>query len=172
MGLGASVTERVAFTWPGRIRGVVLVSPETFDKEGEGSSQREKMMMDKCAEVAITYGLEEAWKPFMTELSPVIVTMVREAFPRTDPGSFAAAMAIVHSKRLENSTQLSNIQAPALVIPGDDARHMPDIGKQYKELISDCTIGDPVNWSEFQTTNHLASATVRQMLCFIEKLEL
>ncbi len=34
MGLGASIVERVSFTYPDRIVGVVLISPETLDKEG------------------------------------------------------------------------------------------------------------------------------------------
>lgn len=170
MGLGSSIAESVAFSYADRIRGVILISPESFDKAGEGSSQKEIELMDKCGEVAKKKGLAAAWKPFMADLSPVINSMVREAFPRTNPESFSAAMAIVHSKRLANVQQLSGIVAPTLIIPGNDVRHAPDIGEKYQALIPDCILGNSLNWDDVLTVDQLAAEVVPQMLEFLQDL--
>jgi pimeloyl-ACP methyl ester carboxylesterase len=170
MGLGASITERVAFTYPDRIIGVVLISPETLDKDGEGSSPQEKEMFDDCAATAKNQGLEKAWEPFLPQLAPVINLMVKDAMPRTSPESFSAAMAIVHSKRLESHQQLTEITAPTLVIPGNDARHDAGLGHEYLELIPNCQIGKAVDWAAIFTTVELAQMVIPQVLRFIRGL--
>jgi 3-oxoadipate enol-lactonase len=171
MGLGSSIAERVAYSYPDRVRGVILISPETLDQEGEGSSPKEIELMDRAAVVARTKGLAAAWEPFMDDLAPVINAMVREAFPRTHPESFSAAMAIVHSKRLDSVQQLAGIVAPTLVIPGSDARHSPQISKQYQAVIPHCTVGSPLNWDDIRTADELAANVVPQMLRFLQALE-
>lgn len=168
MGLGASIAERVAFSYPERVKGLILVSPETLDKEGEGSSEKEKAMMDTCAKIALEEGLADAWKPFMADLSPVIKSMVREAFPRTDPRSFSAAMAIVHSQRLTSVQQLREIQAPTLLIPGNDLRHTPNIGKEYRRYIPKCFLGHPIDWETASSVDELAAMVAPQMGQFIK----
>lgn len=170
MGMGSSIAERVAFSNPERVQATILISPETFDKEGEGSSKREIELMDKCAEMAINSGLEAAWKPFMTNLSPVIRAMVREAFPRTDPRSFSAAMAIVHSQRLSSLKQLSGIISPTLIIPGNDPRHTTDTGQQYLKLIPNATLGAGIDWQHIHTVDELAADVVPQMKGFLKTL--
>lgn len=170
MGLGASIAERVSYTYQDRVLGVILISPETFDKEGEGSSDQEIEMMDRCAEVAITKDLERAWQPFMKDLAPVITKAVRESFLRTNPKSFAAAMAIVHSKRLDSIKQLSRINAPLLVIPGNDKRHNSNSSNIYLGLVSNCQLGEPFDWNEMRTMDQLASALVPQIMRFSQKV--
>src|SRR3546814_10442337 len=90
--------------------------------------------------------LAEAWKPFIPNLAPVINSMVKEAIPRTNPQSFAAAMAIVHSRRLDSIKQLSEILAPTIVVPGNDVRHNSNLANKYSALISNCTISSPIEW--------------------------
>lgn len=167
MGLGASIAERVAYTYPDMVKGVILISPETFDKEGEGSSLQEIEMMEKCAKVSLTEGLEIAWEPFMKDLSPAITSAVRESFDRTDVRSFAAAMAIVHSKRLESFKQLSEISAPVLIIPGTDKRHNANTSNIYLEHVSQCKLGKSFDWNEIQTIEQLAVVTVPQINEFL-----
>lgn len=170
MGLGASIAERVSYTYKDSILGVILISPETFDKDGEGSSDQEKEMMDKCAEVAINKDLEKAWQPFMKDLAPVISNTVRDAFMRTDPKSFAAAMAIVHSKRLDSISQLAEIKAPLLVIPGNDKRHNSNNSETYLELVTNCELGKPFDWNEIKTIDQLASEIAPQIIHFTQKI--
>lgn len=170
MGLGASIAERVGFSFPDRIKGVILLSPETLDEDGEGSSEKEIEMMTRCAEKAIKEGLEQAWKPFMKDLAPVIIKMVKEAFPRTDPKSFAAAMHIVNSQRLESSKQLSEIKAPTLVIPGGDSRHSSEIGNVYMRLIPNCTLGEAFDWNNIQAMDQLTEKVTPQISMFARKL--
>lgn len=170
MGLGASIAERVSYTYQDRVMGVILISPETFDKEGEGSSDQEIEMMDRCAEVAITKDLESAWQPFMKDLAPVITKAVRESFLRTNPKSFAAAMAIVHSKRLDSIKQLSGISAPLLVFPGNDKRHNSNSSNIYMELVANCQLGEQFDWNEISTLGQLASTLAPQIIRFTQKV--
>jgi 3-oxoadipate enol-lactonase len=169
MGLGASIAERIAISYANRIEALILISPETLDEDGEGSSTQEIAMMERCSQVAISEGLEEAWKPFMPHLTPVINSMVKEAMPRMNAHSFSAAMAIVYSKRLESSNQLLNISAPTLVIPGNDTRHASDIGKTYHSLISKCFIGHEVNWNDIQTVDQFAAYVAPQIRSFLNE---
>lgn len=170
MGLGASISERFAITYPERMSALILVSPETLDKDGEGSSLEEIELMDKCAQVARMEGLAEAWQPFFSNLAPVINSMVKEAIPRTNPDSFAAAMAIVHSRRLNSSKQLSGILAPTLVIPGNDMRHNPNLANEYSTLISNCYVGKPIEWDQILTVDQFSARVVPQILSFLKAL--
>lgn len=170
MGLGASVAERVAYTYPEKVLGLILISPETFDEEDKGSSDKEIEMMDKCAEDARKKSLETAWQPFMQDLAPVIRSAVRDSFPRTDPQSFAAAMAIVHSKRLDSIMELSKIHAPLLVIPGSDIRHTTDSGNIYMELVPKCQLGQAFDWNKVHTMDQLAAEIAPQMINFTQQL--
>lgn len=170
MGLGASIAERVSYTYQDSVMGGILISPETFDKEGEGSSDQEKEMMDNCAEIAVNKGLESAWQPFMKDLAPVITKAVRESFLRTNPKSFAAAMAIVHSKRLDSIKQLSDITAPLLIFPGNDNRHNSNSSNIYRELVANCHLGEPFDWNEISTLDQLASTLVPQIIRFTQKV--
>lgn len=169
MGLGSSIAERVAYSFPDRVEAVILISPETFDKEGEGSSKEEIELMERCGEVAVQDGLHEAWKPFMPNLSVVINSMVKEAIPRTNAYSFSAAMAIVYSRRLDTAKQLSDILAPTLVIPGNDERHDSDIGNEYLALIPNCYIGETINWNKINTVNEFASGVVPEVIKFLKQ---
>ncbi|MFC4872571.1 alpha/beta fold hydrolase [Negadavirga shengliensis] len=170
MGLGSSIAERVAYSNPERVQATILISPETFDNDGEGSSKKEIELMNKCGEMAIQGGLEAAWNPFMGNLAPVIQSMVRAAFPRTDPRSFSAAMAIVHSQRLASWKQLSGIISPTLIIPGNDPRHNTDTGQQYLKFIPNATLGTGIDWQHIHTVDELAAAIIPQMKVFLKTL--
>lgn len=167
MGLGASIAERVAYSYPNRIKALVLISPETFDKEGEGSSTEEIDLMERCAVIARSEGLMAAWKLFIPHLIPVIASMVNDAIPRTHVESFSAAMAIVYSRRLESLQCLSDIIAPTLIIPGNDVRHNSDIGDQYLTRVPHCYLGNPIEWSTIESVDQFASSIVPQILNFL-----
>ncbi|MEJ6982387.1 alpha/beta hydrolase [Pedobacter sp. P351] len=170
MGLGASIAERFVILYPERVSALILISPETLDKEGEGSSNEEIEMLERCSQDARQDGLIEAWKPFLPHLAPLINVMVQEAIPRTNAESFAAAMAIVHSRRLESWKQLSKIIAPTLVIPGSDVRHDSSIGSQYLDLIPNCYLGNPIDWQQIQTVDQFAELVAPQILNFLKLL--
>lgn len=168
MGLGASISERFAISYPDRVSALILISPETLDKDGEGSSQEEIVMLERCSEVARKDGLVEAWKPFLPHLTRVINSMVQEAIPRTNADSFAAAMAIVHSRRLENSKQLSRIFAPTLIIPGNDVRHNSNLASLYSTLIPKCDVGSCIEWDQILTVDQFAAKVVPQIFSFLK----
>lgn len=169
MGLGASIAEQVAIRHPEKVLALLLISPENFDPEGEGSSDEEKHMLDRCAEEAVQSGLHAAWDPFKTTLAPVIYEMVSDAIQRTDPQSFSAAMAIVHDQRLSSRAQLAMITAPTLVLAGDDTRHDSGLGKQYKSLIPDCELGVNINWTALSTVEQLAGMVTSEIRRFLNQ---
>lgn len=167
MGLGATIAERFAYTYPEQVLGLILISPESFDENGKGSSPEEIELMEKCAEIARNRGLKEAWKPFKKHLSPVINTMVDGAIPRTNPDSFAAAMAIVHSQRLKDQKLLTKIAAPTLIIPGNDPRHPSDVGKRYTNLVPRCFLGQEIDWQKISSVEELAKNVAPQITNFL-----
>ena len=76
----------------GPARDVSRVSVE--DIEDDEKKKAEIEFMDAFAERARTEGIEAAWAPILPHLAPIIGTLVREAIPRSDPASIAAAAAI------------------------------------------------------------------------------
>ena len=146
MGIGASITERVGFSYPNRIKGIILLSPETLDEEGKGSSEKEKELMIRCAEQAVSEGLEKAWEPFMKDLAPVISKAVKEAFIRTE------------------------IKAPTLIFPGGDIRHSSELGNIYMRLIPNCTLEEPFDWDNIQTLDQLAEKIAPKIMMFTREL--
>jgi pimeloyl-ACP methyl ester carboxylesterase len=90
-GLGGTIAMRAAVAYPDRVRALVLVSVE--DIEDDEKKAAEVAFMDAFAARVRAEGIEAAWKPILPDLAPVIGAMVREAIPRSDPASVAAAAA-------------------------------------------------------------------------------
>ena len=100
-GLGATITLRAAVAHPERLLGAVLISVE--DIEDDEQKQAEIAFMDAFAARVRTEGIHAAWAPILGELAPVIGAMVREAIPRSDPASIAAAAAIGHDRAFRSA---------------------------------------------------------------------
>lgn len=57
---------------------------------------------------------------YLDELAPIIGTLVRDAIPRSDPMSIAAAAAIGRDRSFRSVAEVAVIAAPTLIIPGMD----------------------------------------------------
>lgn len=79
--------------------------------------------MDAFAERVRTEGIDAAWAPILPQLAPIIGALVREAIPRSDPASIAAAAAIGRDRSFHSVEELVVITAPTLIFPGMDERH-------------------------------------------------
>ena len=120
-GLGTTITLRAAVAYPERIQAAILISVE--DIEDDEKKKAEIEFMDAFAERVRTEGIEAAWAPILPQLAPIIGTLVREAIPRSDPASIAAAAVIGRDRSFRSVEELAVITAPTLIIPGMDERH-------------------------------------------------
>jgi 3-oxoadipate enol-lactonase len=132
-GLGATITLRTAIAYPERVLGSVLMSVE--DIEDDERKQAEIEFMDAFAARVRTEGIEAAWAPILDDLAPIVGAMVREAIPRSDPASIAAAAAIGRDRAFRNMGELTGIAAPTLVFPGMDWRHPPALAEHLARML-------------------------------------
>ncbi|MCA1620506.1 MAG: hypothetical protein LC795_14595 [Acidobacteria bacterium] len=61
--------------------------------------------------------------------------MVRDAIPRSDPASIAAAAAIGRDRSFQTVEELAAITAPTLIIPGIDARHPAALAEELARIL-------------------------------------
>lgn len=132
-GLGGTIALRAGLAYPHRIAAVIVIGAE--DIEDDAAKKEEIAFMDAFAKLVEEEGIEAAWAPILPQLSPVIGAMVREAIPRSDPASIAAAAAIGRDRSFASLEELRGISAPALVIPGMDWRHPPALAKQLAAVL-------------------------------------
>lgn len=133
-GLGTTIALRTAVAYPGRVHAMVLISVE--DIEDDEKKAAEIAFMDAFAERARNEGIEAAWAPILPELAPLIGTLVRDAIPRSDPASIAAAAAIGRDRSFRSIDELAVIAAPALVFAGMDERHPAKLAEDLANLLS------------------------------------
>lgn len=132
-GLGATIALRVAVADPARVRAMVLISVE--DIEDDEKKAAETVFMDAFAARVQDEGIEGAWAPILPDLAPIIGALVREAIPRSDPASIAAAAAIGRDRSFRNASELAGITAPTLIFPGMDARHPATLAEELASLL-------------------------------------
>jgi 3-oxoadipate enol-lactonase len=132
-GLGATIALRTALAYPGRVHALVLISVEAI--EDDAQKKAEIAFMDAFAERVRTRGIEAAWAPILRDLAPVIGALVRDAIPRSDPMSIAAAAALGHARAVQSVNELAAINAPTLLFPGMDERHPAVLADQLARLL-------------------------------------
>jgi pimeloyl-ACP methyl ester carboxylesterase len=132
-GLGSTITLRVAVAYPDRVEALVLISVEDIEDDDEKEAEIE--FMDAFAARVWAEGIEAAWEPILKNLAPIIGTMVREAIPRSDPASIAAAAAIGHDRSFRSPDELAVITAPTLIVPGIDQRHPTALAEHLASIL-------------------------------------
>lgn len=132
-GLGTTITLRTALAEPDRVRALVLISVE--DIEDDQQKEEEIRFLDAFAMRVRTEGLAAAWEPILENLAPIIGTMVRDAIPRSDPASIAAAAAIGHDRAFRSVDDLAVINTPTLIIPGTDPRHPTALAEHLARIL-------------------------------------
>jgi 3-oxoadipate enol-lactonase len=167
-GLGATITLRVAVAYPERVLGSVLISVE--DIEDDERKQAEIEFMDAFAARVRTEGIEAAWAPILDDLAPIVGAMVRDAIPRSDPASIAAAAAIGRDRAFRSVEELAAITAPALVFPGMDWRHPPALAEHLAHTLPKGRLA-PVRLSaEVRTPEDFARACAPAIRDFVRHL--
>lgn len=166
-GLGATISLRTALAHPERITALILVSVE--DIEDDAAKKAEIEFMDAFAERVRQLGIEAAWEPILPELAPVIGAMVRDAIPRSEPGSIAAAAAIGRDRSFRDVEQLASIAVPTLVFPGMDYRHPADLADRLAEVLPLGQRGKASLSAETVTAEQFADALAPPIRRFLEE---
>lgn len=132
-GIGTTITLRAAIALRERIAAAVLISIE--DIEDDAAKAAEIELLDRFADSVRTQGLAIAWEPILQHMAPLIGALVRDAIPRADPTSIAAAGAIGRDRSFRDASELAVIEIPTLVFPGADFRHPAALAKMIAELL-------------------------------------
>ena len=164
-GLGATITLRAAITYPERVLGSVLISVE--DVEDDERKQAEIEFMDAFAARVRTEGIEAAWAPILDDLAPIVGAMVRDAIPRSDPASIAAAAAIGRDRAFRSVDELAGIAAPTLVFPGMDWRHPPALADHLARMLPKGRLAPVALSAEVRTPEDFARACAPAIRDFV-----
>ena len=132
-GLGTTITLRTIVAYPDRVGAAVLISLE--DIEDDEKKKAEIAFMDAFAARVRADGIEAGWAPILNDLAPIIGALVREAIPRSDPASIAAAAAIGRDRSFRSIDELRAITTPTLIIPGMDERHPAALAEDLARLL-------------------------------------
>lgn len=148
-GLGGTIALRACLKHPEWILCAVAISLE--DIEDDEAKAAETAMMDEFADRVRTHGIEAGWDLYLPYLQPLIVNLVRDAIPRADAASVAAAAAIGHDRAFRSPVELAAITTPTLIIPGDDDRHPTELAHRISDLMPDAQVA-PVSMSRTLST--------------------
>jgi 3-oxoadipate enol-lactonase len=165
-GLGSTVTLRTAREHPDRIRAAIAISVENIE-ENEQDKAAEVAFLDAFAERVRTDGIEAAWALILPALAPVIGALVRDAIPRSDPASIAAAAAIGRDLAFSAVDDLATIRVPTLVIPGTDARHPTELAERVVRVMPDARLAAVGFSADLRTAEDLGATlapAVREFL--------
>jgi pimeloyl-ACP methyl ester carboxylesterase len=164
-GIGTTITLRATLAHPDRIHATILVSVE--DIEDDERKEAEIEFLDAFAARVRAEGIEAAWEPILKDLAPVIGTMVRDAIPRSDPASIAAAAAIGRDRSFRTVDELRVIAAPTLIIPGMDARHPTALAEELARILPKGQLAPVALSADMHTAEDFARAfapTIRDFL--------
>jgi pimeloyl-ACP methyl ester carboxylesterase len=167
-GLGATISLRAALSHAERVSALVLISVE--DIEDDAAKQAEIAFMDAFAARVRDEGIEAAWEPILPELAPVIGAMVRDAIPRSDPGSIAAAAAIGRDRSFRNVEELAGIAVPTLVFPGMDFRHPAELADGLARMLPNGQKGEASFSAETVTAEQFGQAFAPPIRRFLADL--
>jgi 3-oxoadipate enol-lactonase len=132
-GLGGTIAMRAALAHPDRISALIVMSVE--DIEDDEAKAAEVQFMDDFADRVRARGIEAGWAPILPDLAPVVGAMVRDAIPRSNAASIAAAAAIGRDRSFRQIDELAAIEAPTLIFPGMDYRHPPAVAEHLAEVL-------------------------------------
>ncbi|WP_280221569.1 alpha/beta fold hydrolase [Nocardia neocaledoniensis] len=167
MGLGSTIAARALLAHPHRFSAGILISVE--DIEDDEAKSAETALLDAFAATVIAEGVEAAWAPILSELAPLIGTLVREAIPRSDPASIAAAAAIGRDRSFRNPAEFAALTAHTLVFPGIDHRHPTALAQELVRIMPNGHLGPPFA-SGIHTAAELAEALAPRIGEFLAEI--
>lgn len=167
MGLGSTIAARALLAHPDRFSAGILISVE--DIEDDEAKRAETALLDAFAATVLAEGIEAAWAPILSGLAPVIGTLVREAIPRSDPASIAAAAAIGRDRSFHSPAEFAALTTPTLIFPGIDQRHPTALAQELVRTMPNGRIGPPFA-SGIHTAVELADALAPRIRAFLAEV--
>jgi 3-oxoadipate enol-lactonase len=167
-GLGTTISLRTAVAYPDRVHALVLISVENI--EDDEAKEAEIAFMDAFAARVRSEGIEAAWEPILGNLAPIIGAMVREAIPRSDPASIAAAAAIGHDRSFRCIEELAAVTVPTLIFPGIDQRHPTALAEDLACILPKGHLAPVMLSADLRTADDFARAfapTIRDFLAAV-----
>ena len=168
-GLGGTIALRVAERYPQRARAAIVISLEAIESDAERVG--EIRAMEAFAAQVRSDGIQAAWAPFLEQLPAVIGAMVRDAIPRSDPDSIAAAAAIAHDRSFGSADELAAIEVPTLIIPGIDSRHPTSLAKDIVEILPKGRLADVQMSHDMRSSIDFAEALAPSIVAFLRQME-
>lgn len=168
-GLGGTIALRVANRYPQRVRAAVVISLEAIETDAERIG--EIRAMEAFAAQVRSDGIQAAWAPFLEQLPAVIGAMVRDAIPRSDPDSIAAAAAIAHDRSFGNADELAAIEVPTLIIPGVDSRHPTSLAKDVVAILPKGRLADAQMSHDMRSPIDFAETLAPSIVAFLQQID-
>ena len=167
-GLGGTIALRSGLAHPPRIRALIVVSLEEI--EDDDAKAAEIALMDRFADVVRARGVAAGWELYLPDLQPLIGNLVREAIPRDDAASVAAAAAIGRDRAFRDVADLGSILAPTLIFPGGDARHPAETAQRAASALGNGRMAPVAITPDLQTAEDLAIAVAPSIREFLAAL--
>ncbi|WP_019873174.1 alpha/beta fold hydrolase [Sporichthya polymorpha] len=155
-GLGGTIALRAGLSHPSRVGGLIVVSLEEI--EDDEARAAETALMDRFAEVVRARGVAAGWERYLPYLQPLIANLVREALPRTDAASVAAAAATGRDRAFRDVADLASITAPTLIFAGGDPRHPARTATQAVDALQNGKLAPVGIRADLKTAEDLAKA--------------
>jgi pimeloyl-ACP methyl ester carboxylesterase len=166
-GMGAGIAIRTALSAPERVSALILVSPEHGGEDRPGPEEVRRQQ--EMADTILTHGLATAWESWLPLMPPGMAAMVRDALPRAEAESQAAALrAIADQEPFERLEELGALTMPALVVAGSDPNHPPEIAERYASVLADATVETLDLWSGVAGAGGFAERTAPAVRRFLE----
>lgn len=140
---GSGVAVRTALRHPGRVSGLVLLTPAFAGTEvGLTTAQAAAMLaMDVAGQRTLADG-PQALFPLLDALPAEMRERARPVFATYDPASVATSTGFMASgaQPFDSAKELRDIACPVLLVPGSDPTHPPEISALYRDHLRECTV--------------------------------
>lgn len=137
---GAAVAAAFAVRYPRRVRGLVLLASAfgaRRDPMGEGDLERYRRLAERMENEGVRAVAED-------EATRTGSTRPIERWTNHDEQSVVAFMRAVPSHRpFERAADLADVVCPALIYPGNDEIHTPELSASYASALPNATMVDP-----------------------------
>jgi 3-oxoadipate enol-lactonase len=140
---GAGVAVRFALRHPGRTAALLVIMP-VFAGDDRGYTDQQKTIfatMDALASRALIEGVQ-VMRSLYANLPPHIRERALAALQDCDAASVVATSHFIVSgvQPFASAAELRSVQAPTLLVRGNDPIHPPEVSDVYAASIPNCTV--------------------------------